>query len=187
MQCMHCGSELPQDGRFCSRCGAAVPAYQAPVNPAPGPARGQYGVPVAGNYATWGTRVGRHIQALSLLWAVYAAYRFATKMFGLTLFHTFVRHNRSWDWGPWGGGDWMGALLPVAIATLLVSTALSLLAAYGLYTRQTWGRVVAIVCAVWSLIHPVLGTILGIYTLWVLAPAFSGMEYDDLARGSRQS
>jgi hypothetical protein len=182
---MHCGSELPQDGRFCSRCGAAIPAYQPPVNPAPGPIPGQYGVPGAGNDATWGTRVGRHIQALSLLWAVYAAYRFATKMFGLTLFHTFVRHSHAWNANAWGY-DWMDAIMPVAITALLVSTALSLLAAYGLYTRQTWGRVVAIVCAVWSLIHPVLGTVLGIYTLWVLAPAISGMEYDNLVRANRQ-
>ena len=39
-----------------------------------------------------------------------------------------------------------------------------------------------LVVAILSLLHFPLGTILGIYTLWVLLPAHSGAEYDLLAR-----
>jgi hypothetical protein len=41
--------------------------------------------------------------------------------------------------------------------------------------------VLAIVAGVLVLFKPVLGTALGIYTLWVLAPSVSAMEYDAIA------
>jgi hypothetical protein len=41
--------------------------------------------------------------------------------------------------------------------------------------------VLAIVVAVLSLIKIPFGTALGIYTLWVLAPALSGAEWDAIA------
>jgi hypothetical protein len=44
-------------------------------------------------------------------------------------------------------------------------------------TRQPWGRVLAIIFAILALIHLPLGTALGIYTLWVLAPGASADEY----------
>lgn len=60
--------------------------------------------------------------------------------------------------------------------------ALSLVAAFGLYRRTKWGRTGAIVAALFALFHPVLGTILGIYTLSVLSPAEAGIEYQRSAR-----
>jgi hypothetical protein len=40
---------------------------------------------------------------------------------------------------------------------------------------------VAIIAAIFALIKFPLGTALGIYTLWVLAPGASGLEYDAIA------
>lgn len=225
MQCTRCGLELPQDSRFCSRCGAAIvmtpPAAaqteaasqaqeqaqaqpQGGYNPGYGPVYGPgtgaganagyaagyapgagpaYGVPVGAGFPPvpgFSNRVARHVQTLALLWGVFAGYRFLTKFFGLTLFHSWMRHSNWASWNP--GGDWVSVWMPFAITTLLFWTALAALTAYGLASRQPWARGLALVCGVWALIHPLLGTLLGIYTLWVLGPSLSGMEYDRLSR-----
>jgi hypothetical protein len=38
--------------------------------------------------------------------------------------------------------------------------------------------VLAIIFGILALFHPLLGTALGIYTLYVMAPSLSGAEYD---------
>lgn len=43
-----------------------------------------------------------------------------------------------------------------------------LAAGYGLLTRQPWGRILGIILGVISLIRFPFGTLLGVYTLWVL-------------------
>jgi vacuolar-type H+-ATPase subunit I/STV1 len=52
---------------------------------------------------------------------------------------------------------------------------------YGLSQRARWARVVAIAFGCLALLKFPLGTALGIYTLWVLAPATSALEYDSIA------
>lgn len=71
--------------------------------------------------------------------------------------------------------------MPVIVTTTVVMAGLGLFVGYSLLTRKPWGRVLAIVLAVLALFKLPLGTALGIYTLWVLGPATSGMEYDALA------
>jgi len=61
------------------------------------------------------------------------------------------------------------------------ATALALLTGFALLTRQPWGRTLAIVAGILTLIRLPVGTALGIYTLWVLAPAASGAEYEEIA------
>jgi hypothetical protein len=41
-------------------------------------------------------------------------------------------------------------------------------AGYGLLTRKNWGRILAIIVAVLNLLNFPLGTIIGLYALWVL-------------------
>jgi uncharacterized membrane protein (DUF2068 family) len=57
-----------------------------------------------------------------------------------------------------------------------------LIAGWGLYERRSWARMLAIVLAFLSLLHPPFGTAIGIYTLWVLLPAASEAEYQRIAR-----
>jgi hypothetical protein len=59
-----------------------------------------------------------------------------------------------------------------------------LLVGYGLLARQGWGRVLAIVFGILSLIRIPFGTALGIYTLWVLAPGAAGAEWQEVSRES---
>jgi len=205
MPCTRCGLELPQEARFCSRCGAAVTFSQQQPQQAPEPAPAQpsgygnvYGAgPSVGYGAAYGpgysygapgfgpgipdtNRVSRHVQTLALMWGVFAGYRFLTKFFGLTMFHSWARHSHLVSWSP--GGDWTSWWMPFAMMSLLFWCALGALTAYGLSSRQQWARGLALVCGVWALIHPLVGTALGIYTLWVLAPSLSGAEYDRLSR-----
>jgi hypothetical protein len=168
MHCSHCGTPLASDAHFCPACGARL--YQAPpvpVYPSPvGPPR------VAGN-----------LQALGVLWAIYAGYRLLTGTAALLFVHSFFgRHmGHGWNFG-WSPFNHMGmsSWLPAAFASLFISCVCAGLTGFALLTRQPWGRIVAILFAILALFHPLLGTALGIYTLWVLAPAASGLEYAQL-------
>ena len=177
MVCQACGSEMAgAEARFCPRCGAQVAAPAAPQGYATPPQQYPVYPPMVA-----APRVQRHLQTLGTLWCIYAVYRFLTGFAGMFFLRAFAwRHFGGF--GPFGmhGPGWMG-LLPV-IATITVAvTALALLVGYGLLTRKPWGRTLAIVIAILSLFRFPVGTALGIYTLWVLAPGFSGAEYDAIA------
>lgn len=176
MVCQACGAPVVQDVRFCSKCGAEVPVT------APPPAYGAYRPPV------YMSRVRRHLQTLGVLWCVYGLYRLVYGLVAMTLLRAFTIHSfYGGDWPFWSyyhgpsPAPWMQAMVPVIATITVVWTALTLLVGYGLLTRRSWGRVLAIVFAVLSLIRVPFGTALGIYTLWVLAPGLSGVEYDEIA------
>jgi ABC-type glycerol-3-phosphate transport system permease component len=87
-------------------------------------------------------------------------------------------------WSPFGR-VWMDSLWPMALFSLIVSVGCIVLTGYALLTRQPWGRVLAIIFGVIALIHFPLGTAVGTYTLWVLAPRLSGDQYAALAYAQR--
>jgi len=171
MVCQACGNAVAGPGAFCTRCGVQVPpppmGYGArpPMMP----------------------RVQQHVQTLGILWCVYGAYRAATGIMGALVLAGLSAHGRFGGWGatpdipfmaqaPW----FAGMAMFVAVYTL-VTAALSFLVGFSLMARKPWGRVLAIVVAVLSLLKIPVGTALGIYTLWVLAPGASGAEYDAIA------
>jgi hypothetical protein len=177
MVCQSCGG--PVQGAFCSKCGApgqaAPPAYGAPPNP--------YAVPPPAMYEA---RVVRHLQTMGILWCVYGAYR-AMAGVVVVLFLMGVATpafmggmgSRGMSFLPFA--PVMGGLAAVAGCFILLSSCLAFAAGYGLMTRKPWARAIAIAVAILSLIKLPFGTALGIYTLWVLAPTASGMEYDAIA------
>jgi hypothetical protein len=75
---------------------------------------------------------------------------------------------------------WMG-LLPVIATITVLAAAIALFAGWSLLNRKPWGRTLGIIVAILALFKIPVGTALGIYTLWVLAPGASGMEYDAIA------
>lgn len=172
MNCSACGNILSPDARFCPRCGGQVlfQQQQGPTYPLP---------PLAYD------RVSRNIQGLGILWLVYAGLRIFSGVFGVLILHgLFGRHFGNSDfnlgWSPFGS-MWLASLWPMALFSLLTSVCCILLTGYALLTRQPWGRIFAIIFGILALIHLPLGTALGIYTLWVLAPSLSGDEYAALA------
>jgi hypothetical protein len=61
-------------------------------------------------------------------------------------------------------------IVGISVGLLLTIVALPGLAAgYGLLTRKTWARPLAIVVGILSLPNVPLGTIVGLYTFWVLS------------------
>jgi hypothetical protein len=131
-------------------------------------------------------RVQKNLQLLGMLWCAYGVYRVVAGLIGMIFLRAVTVHR-------WGGGwpfdgrfdvwgpPWMHAMLPVVATVTVLAAALAILVGYSLLTRKPWGRVLAIIAGILALLKFPLGTALGIYTLWVLAPAVSGDEYEAIA------
>jgi len=174
MVCQACGTPIAEGVHFCSKCGAQVvmvqPMYAQPPMPMFLP------------------RVQRNLQTLGILWCVLGVYRVISGLIGIIFLRAFTTHNFGNDAWMFGGRFhgafppmWMAGLWPVIAVTTIFAAVLALAAGYGLLNRRPWGRIVAIIAAILALIKFPLGTALGVYTLWVLAPGASGLEYDAIA------
>lgn len=188
MVCPTCGAPFDGIGSFCRECGARiVGATPPPAGYPPGytyaPPPGYPPYPV---YPPAQPRVERNLQLLSVLWVCLAVYRLVKGLVGSFFLHTWARHGGFGHSFPFGnGGPFVSAMMPFALTSTIVMTALSLLVAYGLMQRRPWGRTFAIVMSILSMLTIPFGTALAIYTLWVLAPAASAMEYETIADRTR--
>lgn len=182
MFCDQCGREAAPDARFCSNCGrlmAAQPLNQ-PSPAAAAPPHYGYVVPPPER------RVDAHIRTLGILWAVSAVLRllevgwiwFAGRMIVPSVLGSVLP---SFTPGSPLDRVVMGGIA-FASALFVLQAALAILTAWGLLERQSWGRVVGIIAGILALLRFPLGTALGIYTLWVLLPASSEIEYRNMAR-----
>jgi hypothetical protein len=172
MVCQRCGN--PVQGAFCSSCGAPVVAPPAAYGPPPV----IYAPP----------RVERHVQTLGILWCVFGAYRLVVGLIGSAFLLGMAHIHRFDGMTPWSSGELpfgsglMAGLGSLVIVLVVILSVLSFLTGFALLTRKPWGRVLAIVVAILTLIKIPFGTALGIYTLWVLAPAASAAEWDATAQ-----
>ena len=98
-----------------------------------------------------------------------------------------------------GGGDWghgghhfymfgpgfpfpnMMWLPELITALIFARSLLAVATGIGLMRRAPWARTLAIVTSFLTIIKPLTGTVLSIYTLWVFLPAPSGQEYEQIA------
>jgi hypothetical protein len=176
MVCQACGAPVVEGVHFCAKCGAQIAAAQPMYAAYPQPP-----VPMLA------PRVQRNLQTLGILWCVFGAYRVIGGLAGMFFLRMMtLRGFVGYDWpfsvhGHGFGSPWMGALLPFVAAYTVVMAALAVLVGYSLLTRRPWGRMLAIILGILTLLKPLFGTALGIYTLWVLAPGASGLEYDAIA------
>ncbi len=167
MYCSSCGNPVPDDARFCGRCGK--------------PLAGRPGA----RDAVVRRRLARHLPILALLWAVYSLLRilagfaalFAGSMFMLRIlvhgYRPFGFHFLGWP-GP--HSVLRDLMLGMGTGELLLGI-LGLAAAWGLTRRETWARLLTIVLGILALFHLPAGTALGIYTIWVLVPRDAAAEY----------
>jgi hypothetical protein len=160
MYCSGCGQPISPNQTACAQCGK--------TNFQP--------VPMA--YAPY-LRVQRHIQTLAILWLAYSllavlaflvAIPFITHIFGHNL-ENFGHHNFPF---PVSTG-WILSMITIFV---YLRAALGALVGIALLRRERWGRILALVVGVLTLLKFPIGTALGIYTLWVLAPAQSALEYE---------
>jgi len=195
MNCPTCSA--PVEGQFCSRCGARMPAppptagyqYQASAQPQAPTAAGYAAPPHPYAYASapYVPRVQSHLKTLGIMWCVYGAYRVLTGIVA-AIFLVGLSHNGFFDrFNPEHGFPFasltpmMGGIAALVVVLTIGASALAFFTGFSLLHRKSWGRTLAIVAAVLSLIKLPIGTALGIYTLWVLVPGHSGVEYDALA------
>ena len=167
MYCSTCGQPINPGQTVCQKCGrqSAPIASYAPVS-----------------YLR--NRVHRHLQIMAILWIVYSLWillhwlivvgfiagafaNWAHASHGFDGFYAFPFFHATW-------------LVPLITGVLVGRAILCLVTGISLLRRAHWARILAIVTAFLALIHPFTGTILGIYTLWVLLPSASGQEYEQI-------
>src|SRR6266571_1912965 len=172
MFCDRCGTPLVSGAQFCASCGKAVVARAVP------PA-----IPAVASLAEG--RVRKHIHLLATLWLVNGVLRLigvARLMLFGGVFFPWLRGRigpDAWPLGPgWGFDSFLsGGFFSLGIFLGLFGL-LHLALAWGLFERQSWARILGLVLGILALLRFPLGTALGIYTLWVLAPEESSREYD---------
>ncbi len=86
--------------------------------------------------------------------------------------------NMGWDWR---FPHFVPPILSVFGIASLILAGIAFAAGWGPLERRPWARTLAIILAVIALFSPILGTALGIYTLWVLLPAQSEEEWRSMA------
>lgn len=165
MFCTACGQQLVVGAAVCPRCGR--PAGVAPI-------------PVLYN------RVHQHFQALWILWLVYALWTVLQGLIALSIIGGMSNgwatqgHTVTMFWPFWGGHvPW---LLPLIAGVTGLRAILSAVTGFALMMRWPGARVLAIVVAALTLIKPITGTALAIYTLWALAPGLSGREWNQMTQ-----
>jgi zinc-ribbon domain len=169
MYCSGCGQLIPPGQQFCTNCGRPV-VQVAPMPPA--------------QPAYFYTRVHRHIQALAILWIAYAAWTLLGWLLAMSVFSGFFHgYFGHWNHGPWGEFPFghMPWFVPLITVVLIGRAVLSLITGLALLNRSRWARILAIVAAFLTIIKPITGTALSIYTLWVLLPSASGQEYEQMS------
>jgi hypothetical protein len=124
-----------------------------------------------------------HVRLLGIFWLAYSVVQLMGSWFLASIFPRFFDSRLLGGWG-WSTHIpfFVGGLLRLVGWLLLARGVLGVIAGWGLLDRQPWARVLAIVLGMFTLFHLVLGTALGIYTLWVLLPGESEREYRQMAR-----
>jgi len=182
MYCDGCGSQLNAGAQFCTTCGKQLA----------GPTVAQ-SIPVAAGFHG---RVGSHLKTVGILWVIYGVLRlfemFWLVAIGRAFLPEFVQSIVSnIDGFPAGFplDRIISRGLEIAGFWGVTFAVLELVTGWALLERRHWARILALVLGFLALLRFPFGTALGIYTLWVLLPATSEREYDQLlaARGALAS
>jgi hypothetical protein len=188
MYCDRCGNQLTSGGQFCTKCGKpTVPSGVASAS-APGQAAGQARRAAPAYSARTGGsdgRVRRNIHLLATLWTINGILRLLGVGWVMIFGRMFIPPLRGWM-GPgfgWSLDSVLSRGLFSAGIILAFFGVLHLVLAWGLFEREPWARFLGLALGFLALLRFPLGTALGIYTLWVLLPEESGVEYDRLVQG----
>lgn len=158
MFCSQCGVAIQPGQRYCAGCGR--PLGDAPVvSPAWAPQ----------------SRVEGNLKVLAILWMVISVYRLIPGLFLMLAFQVGTRFL------PEDIPFFVPAILHAIGFFFVGGAAIGLFAGWGLYNRQPWARTLSVILGFLSLIDFPFGTVLGIYTLWVLLPAEAEAEYRRIA------
>ncbi len=154
MFCTRCGAATAEKAHYCAACG--LPLNHTPLMPMQ-------------------NRLAGHLRLLGILWVGLSALRLVP---GLVLW-IMVENGVFWRNG---APPFLSPLLGSIAAGLLIFALVGLVTGWGLLTKQPWARMAAIFLGSVNLIAVPFGTMLGIYTLWVLLPAESEQHYEQMTR-----
>ena len=168
MFCSGCGHSLETGQPVCLQCGRPV----AP--PAP---------PIPGFEFQLASYSGK-VKTLGVLWLVYAGLSMILGIAAMSFAKAFFEGG----FGPWFHGhmgqmppDWViPAAFHFAWIMLAMRAVLCVVAGWGLLEHTQWGKVMAIVVSILSLIKFPFGTALGIATLVILLGYRNSALYDNL-------
>jgi hypothetical protein len=167
MFCTSCGAQVQSDQHYCSSCGA----------------RADSTTPLGGlnNAASSGARISKHASLLAILWIALAAWQLLRGAEELSRAHMVGLAVNGW-FGPFFPA-WRipGFLSGMSFGSFAIAIG-GFVVAVGIFERRLWARTLAIVLAVFALVHPLLGTALGIFTLWVFLPSDADAEWRRIAR-----
>lgn len=161
MFCDGCGTTVQPGQAFCSRCGKQIVGPVTATQQRPG-------------------RVQTHAQLLGILWLAISAFNTIAGVVLYVLANTLFAHMHRLG-APEAPTAFLRPLLCVVGIFILVKAAVGFFAGWGLLQREPWARILTLVLGFISLFHVPFGTAIGIYTLWVLLPAQSQVEYDAMA------
>ena len=144
MFCNRCGTPLQPDYNLCPKCGSQI---------------------VGTVRAADAVRFAGHLRTLGILWIVLSAFWLVPSIVLMTVGHAF--HFMVSNSEPFAR-----ILVPPVMfglgAGFLILAAAGICIGWGLMQHEPWARIAAIVLGILALIHPPFGTLLGVYTLWVL-------------------
>lgn len=165
MYCSACGQAITPGQTFCPQCGRPL----APPVP-----------PVPGLQFQLESFAGK-IRTLSVVWYIYAGLILVTSIIGMAFANAFLAGRFHHFMNPQMPMEWLGpAILHFAWIFIVIRVGLAAAAAYGLMEHAPWGRVVAIVAAIFNILKFPLGTALGIWTLVVLLGYRNNALYEQL-------
>jgi hypothetical protein len=118
-------------------------------------------------------RVQRHVHLLGILWLAFSAFN---AIGGVVLY--IIANTLFAPGGGTGAPSFLHPLLSVVGILVLGKAALGFIAGWGLLQREPWARIVALVLGFISLFNIPFGTVIGVYTMWVLLPSQSQHEYE---------
>ena len=164
---------------FCDGCGAAVQAGQAFCS--------QCGKQIVGTVAfsqQLQSRVQQHLHLLGILWLAFSAFNAVGGLILFVLANTLFAHLHEMGAPPQVPTGFLQSLLSTVAIIILAKAVCGFIAGWGILHRESWGRIAILVLAFISLFHIPFGTAIGVYSLWVLLPAQSEREYDDLVKAT---
>ena len=150
MYCVKCGAVLQPGQNFCAACG-----MRSEIAPA---------MPVQ-------NRLSEHLRLLAIFWFAISAFRMIPGLILITMFGFISRFF------PPDVPEFVFWILEWIGFVFIGGAAIGLVAGWGILNRRPWARMLTVVLGCFSLLEVPFGTVLGIYTLWVLLPAGSEREF----------
>ncbi len=182
MFCDQCGKELSSDAKFCSSCGKGLGPAGVPASPQAAPAArpAQYAAS-----APAPRNMNNHLRILGILWilrGVLHAFGGAWLAFVGSAFLPHVMNTFPHVFMGMPFGRLIGSSIAFGGAVAIIFGLVDVLTGWALLQHEQWGRTLALVMGVITLLSFPFGTALGIYTLIVLLPPQSEEEYRRLVR-----